>query len=120
MRGKRWRRYESLSISERYTVRPYQASVTVTVPPAVLRPRQRPIFEKRLSFRISGYSGEGRSLQVSSYDPTIVHGSKMPNYDLTIVHPSNMDRVGHCLRWLHQFTLLPRSPDGANLLLSVS
>jgi hypothetical protein len=32
MRGKRWRRYESLSISERYTVRPYQASVTVTVP----------------------------------------------------------------------------------------
>lgn len=44
----------------------------------------------------------------------------MPNYDLTIVHPSNMHRVGHCLRWLHQFTLLPRSPDGANLLLSVS
>ena len=32
MRGKRWRRYESLSISERYTLRPYQASVTVTVP----------------------------------------------------------------------------------------
>ena len=32
MRGKRWRRYKSLPISERYTVRPYQASVTVTVP----------------------------------------------------------------------------------------
>jgi integrase len=32
MRGKRWRRYKSLSISERYTLRPYQASVTVTVP----------------------------------------------------------------------------------------
>ena len=32
MRGKRWRRYESLSIRERYTARPYQASVTVTVP----------------------------------------------------------------------------------------
>src|SRR5271165_1219618 len=32
MRGKRWRRYESLSMSERYTVRPYQASVNVTVP----------------------------------------------------------------------------------------
>ena len=32
LRGKRWRRYESLSIRERYTVRPYQASVTVTVP----------------------------------------------------------------------------------------
>ena len=32
MRGKRWRRYESLSMSKRYTVRPYQASVTVTVP----------------------------------------------------------------------------------------
>ena len=31
-RAIRWRRYESLSISERYTVRPYQASVTVTVP----------------------------------------------------------------------------------------
>jgi hypothetical protein len=26
MPGKRWRRYESLSISERYTARPYQAS----------------------------------------------------------------------------------------------
>ncbi len=32
MRGKRWRRYESLSIGKRYTVRPHQASVTVTVP----------------------------------------------------------------------------------------
>ena len=33
MPGKRWRRYESLSISQRYTARPYQASsVTVTVP----------------------------------------------------------------------------------------
>jgi hypothetical protein len=27
MLGKRWRRYESLSISEGYTARPYQASV---------------------------------------------------------------------------------------------
>jgi ParB-like nuclease domain len=27
MLGKRWRRYESLSISECYTARPYQASV---------------------------------------------------------------------------------------------
>ena len=38
MRGKRWRRYESLSISERYTVRPYQASVNVTVPAAAFLP----------------------------------------------------------------------------------
>ena len=39
MRGKRWRRYESLSISERYTVRPYQASVNVTVPSQLLPER---------------------------------------------------------------------------------
>jgi len=38
MRGKRWRRYESLSISERYTVCSYQASVTVTVPVRMLAP----------------------------------------------------------------------------------
>ena len=39
-RGKRWRRYESLSISERYTVRPFQASVNVTVPPLAFISRQ--------------------------------------------------------------------------------
>ena len=37
MRGKRWRRYESLSISERYPVRPYQASVNVTVPVSAIQ-----------------------------------------------------------------------------------
>ena len=40
MRGKRWRRYESLSIRERYTVGPYQASVNVTVPPSEFRPER--------------------------------------------------------------------------------
>ena len=82
----------------------------------------KPIFEKRLSFCISGCSGEGRSLHVSSYDPAIVHASKF-RYDPTIVHQSNRHRynmIAGLLRWLYQFTLLPRSPDGANLSVSVS
>ena len=80
----------------------------------------KPIFEKRLSFCISGCSGEGRSLHVRSYDPAIVHASKF-SYDPTILQQSNRhNMIAGLLVWLYQFTLLPRSPGGANLSISVS
>jgi hypothetical protein len=68
-----------------------------------------PLFEKRLSFHIQGHHGRDRSLLVSSYDPTIVYMSKVHSGDIS----------GRLL-WLHQFTLLPRCPDGASQAFSVS
>jgi hypothetical protein len=67
----------------------------------------KPVFEKRLSFLIQGHQGRDRSLYVCTYDPTIVHISEMHGGD------------DHQLLWLHQF-LLPRSPEGATLSVSVS
>jgi hypothetical protein len=66
------------------------------------------LFEKRLSFAIWGSEG-GHRVHVSSYDPMIVHASKMHRGD-----------GPHRLRWLHQFTLLPRCPRGEDLSFSVS
>jgi hypothetical protein len=66
----------------------------------------KPLFEKRLSFHIWGKQSGNRSLSVSSYDSTIVHASNW----------YAKDPMG----WLHQFTLLPRCPNGASLSVSVS
>jgi len=72
----------------------------------------KPVFEKRLSFHIRGHQSKDRSLHVSSYDPTIVHASEMRGEEV--------GDVGYRLLWLHQFTLLPRSPGGASLSVPVS
>jgi hypothetical protein len=69
----------------------------------------KPVFEKRLSFEIRGNDGNRRSIFVSSYDPTIVHVSALPE-------KYSHDR----LLWLHQYSLLPRKADGESLKLSVS
>ncbi|MDH2344947.1 hypothetical protein [Bradyrhizobium sp. SSUT77] len=68
-----------------------------------------PIFEKRLSFHIRGHQAANRSLDVRSYDPSILFASGMGKDDLP-----------RRLRWLHQFTLLPMCSEGANLSFSVS
>lgn len=68
-----------------------------------------PIFEKRLSFHISGHQGANRSVQVRSYDPRILFTSRMEEGDLS-----------RRLLWLHQFTLLPMCPGGKSLSFSVS
>lgn len=69
----------------------------------------KPIFEKRLLFRIDGHLGRNQSVHVSTYDPTIVHSSQVGE-----------EHGSHRLLWLHQYTLLPRSPIGASLSVSVS
>lgn len=68
----------------------------------------KPVFEKRLSFRICGGDRRGGWIDLSSYDPTIVHSSEVGT------DPHNR------LVWLHQYTLLPRKRDGASLEFSVS
>ena len=90
----------SLSISREiwFGIAPMQRSYT-----------WEPVFEKRLSFHI-----RGRSLHVSSYDPMIVHESKMR------MSKMRDENIAHQLGWLHQFTLLPRCPGGASLSMSVS
>jgi hypothetical protein len=69
----------------------------------------KPIFEKRLSFHVRGHLGSDRLIHVQSYDSAIPLISEM----------SHKDGPHRCL-WLHQFTLLPRCPDGASLSISVS
>jgi hypothetical protein len=44
-----------------------------------------PVFEKRISFCIEGYESRGRSLHVSSYDPTIVHVSDVHRKAFTVL-----------------------------------
>jgi hypothetical protein len=69
----------------------------------------KPIFEKRHSFHIRGHLGNNRSVHVHSYDPTLPLASEMLS-----------DGEPNKVLWLHQFTLLPRCPDGASLSISVS
>ena len=88
MRGKRWRRYESLSMSERYTVRPYQASVTVTVPnreidrlvdaiakghgdPAILGPRSTELNQERKRIAAE-LMGDPPSTEVVALHPAVL------------------------------------------------
>ena len=69
----------------------------------------KPIFEKRHSFHIRGHFGSDRSLHVYSYDLTLPLASEMLS-----------EEAPYKLLWPHQFTLLPRRPDGASLSISVS